>query len=77
MQFRDTAQAIIKKLSEKEGIRAAVFIGQAKKKGQGLSQKEQKEVIENFKSGKIYVSFKYFTFIHFNVKVVIFILLIT
>ncbi len=55
MQFRDTAQAIINKLTENANIRAAVFIGQAKKKGVGLSQKEQKQVIEKFKSGEINV----------------------
>ncbi len=56
-QFRETASLIVKKLSEIQNIRASIFIGQAKKSTSsgfsGLSQKEQKSIIEKFKSGEI------------------------
>jgi len=54
-QFRDTASAIAKKLNELENIKAKIFVGQAKKSGSGLSQKEQKKIIEEFSEGKINV----------------------
>ncbi|MBX4196482.1 DEAD/DEAH box helicase [Candidatus Pacearchaeota archaeon] len=54
-QFRETASQIVKRLSQIPNIRPAVFIGQAKKHGVGLSQKEQKQVIEHFKEGVINV----------------------
>jgi Fanconi anemia group M protein len=58
-QFRETAHSISKKLNEIPNIKSTIFIGQAKKKsglGQsGLSQKEQKQVIEDFKEGKLNV----------------------
>ena len=52
-QFRETAQTISKKLNEQANIKSAIFIGQAKKLGAGLSQKEQKQVIEDFREGKL------------------------
>ncbi len=52
-QFRDTAITISKHLNELQGIKSKIFIGQAKKKGQGLNQKQQKEIIEEFSNGKI------------------------
>ena len=58
-QFRETAKIISKKLNELKGVNAKVFVGQAKKtissEETGLSQKEQKEIIEEFSSGKINV----------------------
>ncbi len=58
-QFRDTATIISKKLNQIKGIRARVFVGQAKKtiqgKSSGLSQKEQKKIIQEFSSGEINV----------------------
>ncbi|MBW6442631.1 DEAD/DEAH box helicase family protein [Patescibacteria group bacterium] len=57
-QFRDTAKMISEKLKEIPGISPEVFIGQGKKIDsdggtiKGLNQKEQKEIIENFSSGK-------------------------
>ncbi len=54
-QFRETAATISKKLNELENIKAKVFVGQAKKNGSGLSQKEQKKIIHEFSSGKINV----------------------
>ncbi len=58
-QFRETASTIARKLNENEKIKASIFIGQAKKKqagvSTGLSQREQREVIDKFKSGEINV----------------------
>ncbi len=55
-QFRDTAAIISKRLNEANGINSRVFIGQAKKinhgESTGLSQKEQKRIIEDFSSGE-------------------------
>lgn len=52
-QFRETASNISKRLNQIPTVKAAIFIGQAKKLNVGLSQKEQKEVIEKFKTGEI------------------------
>ncbi len=52
-QFRETASIIMQRLNQIEKVKAALFVGQAKKANTGLSQKEQKEVIEKFKSGEI------------------------
>ena len=52
-QFRNTATIISKKLNEINGINAKVFVGQAKKEGTGLSQKQQKQIINEFSSGEI------------------------
>jgi len=54
-QFRETAQNISQKINEIPNIQSTIFIGQAKKLGAGLSQKEQKQVIEDFKEGKLNV----------------------
>jgi Fanconi anemia group M protein len=52
-QFRESASLISKKLNELEGIKAKVFVGQAKRENKGLSQKEQKQIIHEFSSGEI------------------------
>jgi Fanconi anemia group M protein len=56
-QYRDTATKICRDLNSIEGINTKIFVGQAKKgKGEnnsGLSQKEQQEIIEDFREGKI------------------------
>jgi Fanconi anemia group M protein len=58
-QFRETASTISLNLSRMENARPSVFVGQAKKtnssgsKTSGLNQKEQKEIIEKFKSGDV------------------------
>ena len=54
-QYRNTVARICKKLNSIEGINARVFIGQAVKDGQGLSQKEQQELISEFSLNKINV----------------------
>lgn len=51
-QFRETASAISKKINEIKGIKAKVFVGQKKSAGTGLSQKEQKKMIQEFSCGK-------------------------
>ncbi len=54
-QFRDTAAIISKILNQIPGIHSRVFVGQAKKQGSGLSQKEQKRIIAKFGAGEINV----------------------
>jgi ERCC4-related helicase len=59
-QFRETVRKIQETLNQIPQINAEIFVGQAQKqnsRGQktGLKQKEQKEMIENFKEGKINV----------------------
>ena len=50
-QFRDTASKIKEVLDELD-ISSEIFVGQAKKKNTGLSQKEQKQMIEQFQDEK-------------------------
>lgn len=56
--YRDTAAKIKKELDElsKEyelnSIRPVVFIGQAKKNGSGLNQRQQKEILEKFRNNE-------------------------
>ena len=56
-QFRETAQTIVDRLKQIPEIKASIFIGQAKKSNSrgtsGLNQKEQKQIIEKFRSGEI------------------------
>ncbi len=54
-QFRETATQIVEKLKQTSGVRASIFIGQAKKANGGMSQKEQREVVTKFKEGEINV----------------------
>ena len=52
-QYRDTVVKINKELNAIKGIHAKVFVGQAKKINSGLSQKEQHQIMNEFKEGKI------------------------
>ncbi len=56
-QFRETASVIAKSLNTLPRVNAKTFIGQAKKQesgiSTGLSQKEQRTVIDQFKSGEV------------------------
>ncbi len=52
-QFRDTATTISKKLNKLDGINSKVFIGQSMKSGSGMSQKEQKKILNEFRSGEV------------------------
>lgn len=50
-QYRDNALDIKEKLNKIEGVNSELFVGQVKKNGIGLSQKEQKKVLDDFKKG--------------------------
>ncbi len=50
-QYRDTISKIYEALSEIKGAAPVEFIGQAKKKGKGLSQKEQSQILNEFQMG--------------------------
>ncbi|MEM4625421.1 MAG: helicase-related protein [Candidatus Pacearchaeota archaeon] len=54
-QYRDSVIKICKELNTLTGIKAKVFVGQAKKtslkSNSGLSQKEQQQIIEDFSNG--------------------------
>lgn len=56
-QFRDTASVILKNLAKIKLARPKMFVGQAKKSNSsgstGLSQKEQKQIIQDFRENKI------------------------
>jgi Fanconi anemia group M protein len=58
-QYRDSVVLITKALNKIPNIRAKVFVGQSKKisgkEETGLSQKEQNEIIREFKAGEINV----------------------
>ncbi len=58
-QYRETLVKLCKSLNEIPGVNARVFVGQAKKGigegATGLSQKEQREMIQDFSLGKINV----------------------
>ncbi len=54
-QYRDTITKLSQSLNEIEGINSSTFVGQAKKEGSGLSQKEQQEIMNDFRIGKINV----------------------
>ena len=49
--YRDNAKKLVELLETIDGVRAHLFVGQAKKRGSGLSQKEQKELLERFGRG--------------------------
>ena len=53
-QFRDSAEEIVKQISELN-IKNHVFVGQAKKNGLGFSQKQQKEILDRFSNGEFNV----------------------
>jgi len=59
-QFRDTALIISKRINQQGILKAKIFVGQVKKSSgikdletTGLTQKEQKKIIDDFSSGKI------------------------
>ena len=54
-QFRDTTKTISEELNKIKGIKAKVFVGQARPEEGGLSQKEQKQILDEFSSGKVNV----------------------
>ena len=54
-QYRDSAMKIAEEINKLDNITAKIFFGQAKKKDTGLSQKEQKIVLDDFRAGKFNV----------------------
>jgi len=54
-QYRDMASLISKELNKITGIKSRLFIGQLKKNDIGLSQKEQAQIIEDFRNNEINV----------------------
>lgn len=54
-QYRDSITKISDELNKIKGINAKVFVGQTKKGELGLSQKEQKQLIEGFSLGQFNV----------------------
>jgi len=52
-QFRETAKKISEQINKIEKVNSKTFVGQALKNGSGLSQKKQKQIIEEFTEGKI------------------------
>jgi Fanconi anemia group M protein len=53
-QYRDAGSKIVHELND-AGFKAKLFVGQAKKKDTGLSQKKQKEMLEDFSNLKFNV----------------------
>ncbi len=50
-QYRDNAHDIVTEINGIPGVSARLFVGQAKKNGSGLSQKEQLAMLDDFRSG--------------------------
>ncbi|MEA3430515.1 MAG: DEAD/DEAH box helicase [Nanoarchaeota archaeon] len=51
-QYRDAATKIVDEISQIENANPKLFVGQMKKKGIGLSQKKQKEIMDEFRRGE-------------------------
>jgi ERCC4-related helicase/ERCC4-type nuclease len=49
-QYRDSGQGIVQRLEGIEGIKAKLFVGQAKKNDTGLTQKRQIEILDEFRN---------------------------
>ncbi len=54
-QYRDNAQDIVEKLNNIGNVKAKIFVGQTKKGETGLSQKDQKKILDSFKDGEFNV----------------------
>ena len=54
-QYRDNAVDIVEKLNKIENVKAKIFVGQQKRNETGLSQKEQKLMLEDFRNGLLNV----------------------
>ncbi|MFA6089005.1 MAG: DEAD/DEAH box helicase [Candidatus Woesearchaeota archaeon] len=50
-QYRDSIKEIVEELNKIENVNCKSFVGQAKKNGTGMTQKEQKERISDFAMG--------------------------
>ena len=54
-QYRDSANDVVNELNLLPGVEARLFVGQQKKKGTGLTQKEQIKMLKEFSDGKFNV----------------------
>lgn len=54
-QYRDSAVKIKDELNKISGVKAKLFVGQMKKNETGISQKEQKKMLDEFRAGEINV----------------------
>jgi Fanconi anemia group M protein len=54
-QYRDNAKNIVEELNKLSGVCAKLFVGQQKKRGSGLSQKEQKKMLDEFRNNEFNV----------------------
>ena len=50
-QYRDNALDIVQKLNTISDVKARIFVGQQKKNETGMSQKEQKQMLDDFRAG--------------------------
>ena len=50
-QYRDNALDIVEKINKINGVKAKIFVGQLKKGETGYTQKEQKQVLDDFRNG--------------------------
>lgn len=53
--YRDNAQNIVEEVNKLDGFNAELFVGQSKKNGTGLSQKQQIEMLERFRNNEFNV----------------------
>jgi len=49
--FRDTVDILVDRLSQIEGVRVTRFVGQSSRRGRGLSQREQTQILDLFRKG--------------------------
>ncbi|MBN2423255.1 DEAD/DEAH box helicase [Candidatus Woesearchaeota archaeon] len=54
-QYRDSIVKIVSELNKLENVKAKMFVGQAKKKNSGLTQKKQIELLKEFENGEFNV----------------------
>ena len=54
-QYRDTGVMLVNDLHSLPEVKARLFVGQAKKSGTGMSQKEQRALLEEFRDGAFQV----------------------
>ncbi len=52
--FRDNAAKLVSEIN-KLGVKAELFVGQQKRNGSGMSQKEQKEIVDKFRANEFEV----------------------
>jgi len=50
-QYRDSASKVLEVIKDISGVFPVIFVGQAKKNGSGLSQKQQIEILDQFRDG--------------------------